>query len=360
MPPWPSLVAGAIRSWMLAEARVDLRQFAEGVRLEDPRLDTALGSPDDPGAFRIATFVLGRSAQGQSEARRAEPCLPLPADVIVTAPDTERLADANATYLIPAELPLKASSELPKAPVLQAATPSKPTSGLWLTEKGWRAYLAGETLTGEHLLRSSSLWQSDLRLGIALDEKRTAANGMLYTAEAVALCEGIGFLVSVAGADGLLPDSGLLRLGGDGRSAAIHRVEAELPQADWDRIERERRFRMILTTPGIFGDGWRLPGCTPDDWWQGNSDMRARLIAATVSRAGVVSGWDLAKRRPKTAQRVVPTGSVYWLEGLEGETEELRKVDAEGLWACIKENEIDAGRRAEGFNNVQIAAWPQS
>ena len=353
MPPWPSLAAGAIRSRMLADAGEDIGRFAAGARLGGTRLNDSLGTPAEPGAFRVSAFVLARRNDPSGEVK---PRMPLPGDVIVTAPN--KLDDA--TYLRPCELPLQTSANLPKVPVLEAASPCKPTTGLWLDSDGWVAYLQGQPIRPDHLKRSSVLWGLDSRLGIALDDASgTAATGNLYTAETVALREDIGFLVRVEGADGLLPESGLLRLGGDGRGSAVQTVKVKWPEPDWEHIEKERRFRVVLSTPGIFPNGWLLPGCTSGGHWCGQRGMRARLVAATVARAGVVSGWDLARRQPKTARRTVPVGSVYWFENLEGGTEGLRKLSDEGLWSCMTKNEIDSGRRAEGFNNIQIAAWPR-
>ncbi|RKX58871.1 MAG: type III-B CRISPR module-associated protein Cmr3, partial [Thermodesulfobacteriota bacterium] len=86
-------------------------------------------------------------------------------------------------------------------------------------------------------------------------------------------------------------------------------------------------------------------------------DFTARLVAAAINRAEVVSGWDLARHRPKPAQRVAPVGSVYWFDDLEGDPGGLEKLIENGLWPLI--DKPDATRMAEGFNNVLVAAWPQ-
>ncbi len=357
MPPWPSLVAGAVRSRMLADARVDFHAFAGGARVDDPRLHKALGTAQEPGAFRIEAFTLARRPSKWMAGDAVEPYVALPSDVVVT--DGKRLDDA--TYVVPRELPIRTSAGLPMSPVLASAGSGKPITGLWLNGQGWRAYLAGHAIKSDHLVRSSHLWELDPRLGIALDRTTgTAARGMLYTAETVGVTPGVGFLVSVQGADGLLPSEGLLRLGGDGRGAAVVAADVQWPEPDWGRIEREQRFRMVLTTPGVFSDGWRLPGVSDEGSWQGPDKTKGELVAAAVPRAGVVSGWDLALRCPKPAVRTAPVGAVYWIENLRGGVDGLRKVAAEGLWQCMADNEIDDSRRAEGFNNVQIAAWPRS
>lgn len=368
MPPWPSLAAGALRSRMLADAGVDMAAFARGEPLADPRLAEVLGTPDQPGAFRVAVFTL---AWRVSET--IEPCFPLPADVVVTDKELN-----DASYLQPTAVhaALRSSALSAQSPALRAAKPGKPVGGLWLNSAGWRAYLNGERLAPDHLLRSSDLWQTDPRLGIALEGGRgTVQTGMLYTAETVALrrrdkdaitgreYHDAGLFVGVNGADELTPCNGLLRFGGDGRGAAVAVCAARLPEPDGSRIGHEKKFRLILATPGLFEHGWRLPGLDADGVWHGPDGCAARLVAASVNRADVVSGWDLAKWShgeggPKTAFRVAPTGSVYWFEEFQGSTAALGKLAAEGFWVISPYP--NRNRRAEGFNNVLVAAWPQA
>ena len=118
------------------------------------------------------------------------------------------------------------------------------------------------------------------------------------------------------------------------------------------RLWEERRFRLLLTTPAIFPDGWRLPGVDAGGRWHFDGGS-ARLVAASHDRLQSVSGWDLAQRAPKPAVRAVPAGAVYWLDDLQGDPQSLLAQVAAGL--PIE----DATRRAEGFNNCLLARWPQ-
>jgi CRISPR-associated protein Cmr3 len=166
----------------------------------------------------------------------------------------------------------------------------------------------------------------------------------------------------------VLPTDGLLRFAGDGRGATVAVCAARPPEPNWSRIAHDKKFRLVLATPGLFEYGWRLPGLDADGVWHGPDGCAARLVAASVNRADVISGWDLAKwgqtdesgRKkggPKTAFRVAPTGSVYWFDEFQGAVAALGKLAAEGFWAISPYP--DRGRRAEGFNNVLVAAWPQ-
>lgn len=383
MPPWPSLVAGAIRSRMLADAGAAvLESFAKGGRPADP-LGKALGTPAEPGTFRISWFSLALR-KGQM----AEPVFPLPADLVSKErhdggawrarcshlPDdlvSEERHD-DLAYIKPHSLPgqLHASSSTPMFPVLRQSKISKPEQGLWLWGPAISRYLRGEPLKKmEHTVSTSALWKRDSRLGIALDaEKRSARAGLLYTADAIALtpdwacrkekCQA-GLLARIEGANALVPREGLIRIGGDGRGARIEECNATLPEPDWERIGRERKFRLILLTPGLFENGWRIPGLSDDGRWQGPQGTIARLVSAAVPRAQVVSGWDLAKWEPKPALRAAPAGSVYWFEaaGADEHTlvRALRTLMEEGF-RCMS-NYPDQARLAEGFNNVMVANW---
>ena len=113
------------------------------------------------------------------------------------------------------------------------------------------------------------------------------------------------------------------------------------------------RCRLVLTSPGLFPDGWRPPGVDADGRFA-LGDVRGRLVSAAVPRAQTVSGWDLAAWQPKPAQRAAPSGSVYWLDQLEATPEALGKLAAAGLWG---EPCDDQQRRTEGFNRFTFAVW---
>lgn len=342
MPPWPSVAAGAIRSRLLADHGIAFTAFARGEARLPAALAECLGTPAAPGRFRLARFALAcKTAQG------IEPLLPLPADLVVSADDLTGAAYLRPTMLHPS---LASSQPLPLAAVLCQPVPAKPVGGLWLTAAGQRAWLAGEPILPTHLLRASTLWKTDARLGIALEPgKRRAADGQLYTTEAIALERDIGFAAAIAGADGLLPPDGLLRLGGDGHAAALSEAPCAWPQPDYAELAAAGRFRLALASPGLFADGWRpaVDGAGRFRFPGGS----ARLAAASVPRLETVSGWDLARNAPKPALRAAPSGSVYWFDDYSG--------DAAGLQALVREGlpGADDVRRAEGFNNCLIAAW---
>lgn len=347
MPPWPSVAAGALRSHMLTDAQIDPAAFARGKAQLGAALAQSLGSVEAPGAFRIAHFGLCRRL-GTDKQARYEPLLPLPADFSVDP--HEQATALQPTALHPA---LASSYPLPLTPTLRQPEAGKPKGGLWLTAAGIQAWQRGEPLSKDkgHWLSSSELWTLDPRLGIALEAgKATVAEGQLYTSEAIALKPGVAFVAQVRGAEGVLPENGLVRFGGDGHAARIHPAECALPRIDSAALARAKRLRLLLTSPGIFPEGWKLPGMQDDGRWHFHG-ASARLVCAAVPRLETVSGWDVARHQPKPALRVAPAGSVYWLDDFQGDAAALDALERDGL------PHADAARRAEGFNACLLAHW---
>jgi len=181
---------------------------------------------------------------------------------------------------------------------------------------------------------------------------RSVEEGKLFTTQAVALQPEVGFVAGVSGAQ--TPSTGLLRLGGDGRAAAISKVEIAATQTDYAAISSSGRGVLVLTSPGLFAEGW-LPSTLGDKQQvELPGGIKARLVCAALSRAETLSGWDLARHKPKDAQKIVPTGSVYWLEDIEASEQQLQQLVAQGLWDASNK---DAARRAEGFNRCALGAW---
>ncbi|MCX7628200.1 MAG: hypothetical protein N2Z69_07320 [Methylophilaceae bacterium] len=349
VPPWPSVAAGALRSRLLADDKFDLAAFARG-EVTHP----VLGTPERPGPFTITAFHLARR-RGDG---RIEILVAPPADLVITQ---NQEGGITVRSLKPTEFSqtgakIQSSAFLPQLPVLAETQRSKPIGGCWLGEAGWAKYLYGETPTAEDFVQSSALWSLDLRIGVGLDTaRRRAADHRLFSTQAIAMQPGVGFLAAVQGAT--LPTNGSVRLGGDGRAAAIHPVTTMPPAPNYEAIAAAGRCKLVLTTPGIFEQGWLPIGakCQNDGTCCFElMGIRARIVSAAVPRAVVTSGWDVAKWQPKPAEHSAPTGSVYWLDELDATPDALRKLAEHGLWSESCENPI---RRAEGFNRIAIAAY---
>ncbi len=360
-PPRPSVLAGAFRSLLLSRSADEIDQFTRNQRLSNDNLDRVLGTPKAPGSFRITAV---RPAIKQATGR-IDTLLPLPADLLITNKGRTILR------LIPQALSSQIKTcqpiELSFLPVLKQNQQCKAETGWLLTSAGERAYVNDRSIEPKHLLSSEKLWLKESRVGIGMDQNaRTAEEGKLFSVEHTVPHQlehskiVSGLLVGMAGCDEQLPKTGLIRLGGDGRVAQFGTApgtESTLPQ----QIQSQGRFKLTMLTPGLFEQGWLPDNLYRQDggYYLQLSGLRARLACAAISRNEIVSGWDLANWRPKTARRAVPAGSIYWFDQMEGGLHALGKLAASGLWASSWDNQ-DKTRWAEGYNQVLVAAWSQN
>lgn len=348
MPPSPSVLAGALRSFWLADMGCDFAQFKTAKpEVFDEPIRSQLGTPTEPRGFRLAHSGLVRRVKDGLQR-----VFPIPSDLVIQK-ETKDATEAKIYALKPMPLPEGLMSQLAEGqqvPMLQAPA-GKPESKYWLDEAGYHAYLNGqfEQIKNSNLVEVSQLWKKDYRLGIALDgDKRTAAEGQLYTTEAIALCEGVQLVAEIQDAPDF-PTKGNLRLGGDGRGAGFEAGTLKpLPSIQ----AKHGKIKLILTSPAIFAEGWKLP--SQDE--QGRIQFAggsARVVTASVPRHQVISGWNLAKWEPKPAERVAPAGSVYWLEDVQLDA----TTSLQDALQALLLRDTDPQRRAEGYNACQLAHW---
>ena len=119
-------------------------------------------------------------------------------------------------------------------------------------------------------------------------------------------------------------------LGGERRLVHWQHSEAsdlwKCPEPVRIALGEAKRIRMVLTTPAIFEHGWR-PNWLDAHTLTGKPTSDAptlKLVGVSNARWKPVSGWSLAKlkdqpRGPKPIRRMVPAGSVYFFEKVEGD-----------------------------------------
>ncbi len=392
IPPWPSVFAGALRSKILASNGADPLELLLG-RLTGPLAQVVgnglpTGSMLEDGSKEYAIAPGKLRLTWLSLQRKGNIAVPLPYDLFSGNASSESTwgskpsglsEDSSVVFLKPIPLPTGIEASKPTDQLLVARSDrlAKQETGFWLGAEGLRMYLNGFIPTKDQLVRADELWKPEERVGIGMTSAtRTVETGKLFTTEAVRLLNETVFLVGLEGTDGTLPSAGILRLGGDGKGAHFSKTKEVDPWnwVDLDEIQESGRFRLVLSTPGLFTDGWLPFGVDPQshrlEWSAQGHKMSAKLVAAALPRFDVVSGWDLAREQPKKAQRVVPAWSVYWFEGAAGDIKAvLRSILEGGLWEIVRPmwdgKEGDESvilwkeRRAEGFNNVLLGLWPK-
>lgn len=345
MLPTPSIFAGAIRSFIAVHDADAFEAIKKGNLPNDSKYARSLGTLEEPGEFRIKNVLLV-----QKKDKGYEPIYSMPGDITIFDNSDVRMAKPVALPSV-----IKHQNHLPYSAVLKAPA-KKPSGKYYLSCKGYEKYINGYEITFDDLISISSLWQTEMRVGIGLDSNTgTAKEGMLYSAESISFKENIGFLVEVEGADDVLPSDGTLSLGGDQRAADYCLISVNQFQYDLKNIEQKKKFKLILTTPAIFNNGW-LPDNIEkigEDYYLKYKDCSAKLVCAAINGYETVSGWNMVKNMPKVAMKSVPAGSVYWFENFEGALSSLNELLNKGLWC---EN-ADRQRVAEGYNRFAVAAY---
>lgn len=215
----------------------------------------------------------------------------------------------------------------------------------------------------------------ETRVHVAINrETRTGREGALFSTVGLAFADqpqparagqsdeqpAHALLCRVDGATSWSAATSYLQLGGERRLAELHPVDAAgslwpaCPPELRDALAGTPRLRLTLVTPALFTGGWR-PGWLDDDLIgapPAAPALRLRLVAAATGRHEPVSGWDLQRGKPKAARYMVPAGSVYFCEVVEGE---LSAAAIERLWlSALSDLPQD---RADGFGLSVMGVW---
>ncbi|GBC81417.1 hypothetical protein HRbin10_00529 [bacterium HR10] len=363
-PPPPSTVYAAIRSHLLSHHFGRFEAFREG-REVPPELTEEIGSPSDFGALELRRLLVARKrevADAHQRVTSVELFYPMPSDV------AEVKGSGRLVLLKPVEqFPVR--TNLP--PGLQHLwlhrdAPLEAASG-WLTERGMQRYLEDDAHSPDAFFAPQEVIAGDgvreviftreERTGIARDRaRRSVREGLLYSVEYLRLRPGVGFFAEFGGTK-LLPESGVINLGGDRRPAHYRPAQASTLALDRvkQRIGERRRFKLVLTTPALFEHGWRPQWIDGRTLEGSRGNVRVKLVAMALSKPVGIGGFDLARQFPKPVHRFVPAGSVYFFELLEGDGDAVAEAFHE---KSVSESLTTFPETArQGFGHPLIGAW---
>lgn len=327
--PFPSTIKGALRT-------------ALGFELE--RRQGALFKPEDwlTRTELELKLMLPLRKRVDEPWERAQLLLPRPADALYTADKIVRLKPQPPA----AKVHTLSDPAQPELETLWRALPEdklKPIAGPpWWSSERLVQWLTQAPLTPlspeERALLSPSFQQ---RMHVTIErETQTADEGKLFSTtnmEPLLRHEQTGLIYEWAiGLRAALPQelSGLglgaarLSAGGKRKMASTQPLAPQsfaLPQALVKAFETQapKGLRLMLATPAHFERGWCPDGISWDTskaQWRGELfGHEVILRAAIVDRPSHVSGWDVARWRPKPTLRLAPAGSVYFFERADGQ-----------------------------------------
>lgn len=323
-PPAPRTTLGALRTALLRRSCPQPERYAgRGGNVPCPRCgDGPCAAVAEVGeAGGEAPFAVGPPlVASRQPAGGVELWWRVPADLVGLAAeaDQERVESA---LLRPQSFDAEVSCSAPLPPVL----PGRPGR-----IQPWpRPYLSTAELA-QSLAGKAPSWPSvealgarpeplvaEPRVGVGIDPaRRSVREGQLYVRDTVRLADGYGLAVRTSHDLELAGE--VLRLGGDGRMALLHRVTpARLPEPPENP---GIRIKVVLASPCLLSGGWR-PGWLDED---GSGELpgtgvRLRLVGAALAPPVRLGGWDLARQRPRALERLAGAGSVYFFEVITGD-----------------------------------------
>lgn len=203
--------------------------------------------------------------------------------------------------------------------------------------------------------------QKDTRTHVAINEFFASEEGNLFQTRGLEFNYGDGNLqarkfglavfVDEANSKKLRDKGKLAPLGGERRlvrwreSEETHSI-LRCPNEIKERIVEEKHCRLMFLTPAYFENGLpqNVAGC--------------EIKAIACNRYQTVSGWDFEKNKPKPTRRLVPAGSILFLE-LKGD-EKQRNDWVEKTWfSCISDTDAKSGQdfSKDGFGLSILGTW---
>lgn len=324
-PPLPTVIQGAIRTHYI-EQNGGLSAYLAGKLPEVERVVGKKGAPP-PDSFRLSgPFVV------REQDKRLIRYFPLPGHAYQDGNSYRLLKPSHREEIV---TNLNTSLQL----LWMQADPTKQADdegGRWLPEQILQTLLTRQELPDDtDLIKGNTLFQREHRLGIdRLDESLSSEEGAIYQVEFIRPCPDMGLYVAIEGISDW-PQSGILRLGGEGRLATYQTIDAlDSLMAPTTTPEQ---FTLTFLTPTWFERGWQ-----PANWSKFFAGS-LKLVAVAVNRPMVMGGFDLAKQEQKPARRYVPAGSTYYFEG---------KTTIKETFICDSETD---GRI--GFGQFIIGEW---
>jgi CRISPR-associated protein Cmr3 len=319
-PPPVRTLLGALRT-TIGDAWFT-RHGGDWIGLADnPALQALIGLGDNLGPLR---------ASGPFLCKDGKRLYPAPANLIVQTEGARShyflLGLGDVVHCDLGQLRLPAFPA--RVPGVASLKGSKPASG-WLTQAAMQRLLDGQVPRAGELIPNQALFDEEPRLGIGRDNtRRSVQEGLLYQTRHLRLRPGVGVQLHLHGLTdaSLLPSHTTLRLGGEGRQAALSTSHdaSSLPAASGN-IAPGARFVLYHLTPSVCATGQPagIPAgfarCRHEgaDCWEGQlGGQRLRILSVACARPLREGGWDLARHEARAVQSLLAPGSVLYAQHL--------------------------------------------
>jgi CRISPR-associated protein Cmr3 len=167
-------------------------------------------------------------------------------------------------------------------------------------------------ITKEGCKKVSNLLSPEPKVGIGRDKQtNTTKEGYLYRVGMIR-SKDLKIVVEFEGLD--IPDKGIVRLGGEGKTAYYNKLTDGKNVVEPYKPE-SLRFALYLSTPAIFKNGWLPEWIKKEENFTVNKDdINIKFLTAVIGKVQYIGGFDMVNNCPKPMKRAVPAGSVYYFK----------------------------------------------
>lgn len=325
-PPPPRTLLGAVRTAIGDMQNVDWNAFGQNKHHE---LTRWIGHGGDLGPLKLSGLWLRyRNSQGVSQR-----LYPIPSWLLHKQIEQQtqlarlHIGPAVETNLGKVRLPQMANQQHGFAPYQNA----------WVTHRGFATLLTGALPDPTDIIHAAQLYEEEPRLGIARDNgKHTVTDGALYQTRHLRPKSALSLEISLQHLADMPRLRSVVKLGGEGRMAHISPIDVAhaLPQSP-QPTPNTHGFMLCLLSPACFrqtGDQpeWLPPGFSPDKdtqgtrFWHGSiNGIHLNIHSAVFDKPLREGGWDMAHRRPRPVQSLLPPGSCFFVTLSEPEHQTL-------------------------------------
>jgi CRISPR-associated protein Cmr3 len=311
-PPSPSVFYGALRSLYFS--------------LNPDKMGLA-GTKNDPSQhLKINSILMGRN--------KNEIYYPCPADFVVEKTDAED-KDYYLLNLKKNKKELITSSKFSDYAFAETPKEVESMQGEYMiTQRNFGKYSFGEKPT--NALSLQDFYHIEPKVGIGRSNiTRTSDEGKLYRVGMVRPVGGdskqMDFWIDfdMEGFDLSENKNGFLKLGGEAKTVDYELIEQEeIGEIEEFPTLDNKFFKVVLLTPTVFQNtkftqgivqGW-LPEFIESDFTGKWNGVNVKLIGSCIGKHKNIGGFNMRPYpHPKTMQKFVPEGSVYFFEILDEE-----------------------------------------
>ena len=278
-PPPVSVFEGAVRTTVLLQKNIDLKDYTSG---KDESLINLIGKAGEEAPFKIDSFMIKKDGRFYVQAPQiwyfdTDSAIKVKKDYlnqkIIQTKDFQKEFDV-----------LSVMSSEKNIPFARAEKKLVPLKNLWILLDFLKS--KNNVLTEEDFLLQNEIFTFEQRTGIALDSKKHSVEGQLYSSSHVRLNDGVSLVFSISKDAGLLPE-GKMFLGGERRICKYKKMDVN-PLEDF-KFDSNK----FLSLTAI----------------EATKENLESLIAS--SKLITTAGWDLKTGFHKPTKSYIQAGAVF-------------------------------------------------